>query len=221
MDSQLQEVVRSAIRNSIKKGDELDEILKQCKEIIEQETNAAYADEPTRNIDELERLAYYDILAGCWNRNCFEVRRTTYDTKHMVIALVDIDSMKVVNDSFGHIAGDRYLRHIVDQMHEEFRQVFRLGGDEFLILTTRHSKSTTEQILSRIDGISFGVFWKHTNVSMSDVMAAADRRMYASKVQKKLERMKGHEIARYSEADKSAITELYLRLQKEDQDESI
>jgi len=91
----------------------------------------------------LRQLVITDALTGCYNRRFFEEvigreieRHRRYEIPLSLI-FVDVDRFKAVNDSFGHEAGDRVLRHVAGFLTREIREadyVFRWGGDEFLIL---------------------------------------------------------------------------------------
>lgn len=97
-------------------------------------------------VAELERLLETDELTGLLNRRGFEaaVRRTlagaTRYRETGVLALIDLDRFKHVNDSHGHAAGDAALRHIGRVLSENVRATdyaARLSGDEFAILWVR------------------------------------------------------------------------------------
>lgn len=97
-------------------------------------------------VTELERLLETDELTGLLNRRGFEaaVRRTlagaTRYRETGVLALIDLDRFKHVNDSHGHAAGDAALRHVGHVLNENIRATdyaARLSGDEFAILWVR------------------------------------------------------------------------------------
>ena len=87
----------------------------------------------------LRRLAFHDSLTGLPNRSLFE-RRIAETLKlgvPAVVAFLDLDDFKRVNDSLGHAAGDRLLEIAGDRLRRALRDddtVARLGGDEFAIL---------------------------------------------------------------------------------------
>jgi diguanylate cyclase (GGDEF)-like protein/PAS domain S-box-containing protein len=93
--------------------------------------------------DELEHQALYDSLTHLPNRALFEdrleqaARRSKRLEKTFAVAYVDLDDFKVVNDSFGHPAGDRLLKRVADRLCKAIREedtVARIGGDEFMLL---------------------------------------------------------------------------------------
>jgi diguanylate cyclase (GGDEF)-like protein/PAS domain S-box-containing protein len=98
----------------------------------------------TRRAEKLiAHLAYHDPLTGLPNRLLFQDRfdRAILHArrrKHLLgILFLDIDRFKVVNDSLGHAAGDRFLRRVAERLVRSVRAcdtVVRLGGDEFVVL---------------------------------------------------------------------------------------
>jgi diguanylate cyclase (GGDEF)-like protein len=122
--------------------------------------------------------------------------------QQFVVLFVDVDGFKRVNDAYGHLVGDGVLREVACRLKScvrEHDQVVRFGGDEFVVLAERISASTDIQpIIDRIhailedpitlpDGettltVSIGVTEASPDHrSPDDVLAAADRAMYASK----------------------------------------
>lgn len=110
--------------------------------------------------EEINRLAYYDFLTGLPNRVLFqekvEERITTAKAFGHKFALLflDLDNFKVVNDSMGHGAGDRFLREVSKRIREllpETATLARLGGDEFsLLLRKTHSPEEVARICGEI-----------------------------------------------------------------------
>lgn len=85
------------------------------------------------------KQAMVDSLTGCSNRLRFDqlIDNKTILEKDSALLIVDIDDFKAINDSFGHSVGDFILKELVSIMEScvrESDQVFRVGGDEFVIL---------------------------------------------------------------------------------------
>jgi diguanylate cyclase (GGDEF)-like protein len=85
----------------------------------------------------------YDYLTGLPNRALLRshldraISRSERNAKHLALIFLDIDRFKLINDSYGHLAGDALLRQIADRLKQSVRRsdfVARLGGDEFAIL---------------------------------------------------------------------------------------
>jgi len=92
---------------------------------------------------ELSHLAFHDALTGLPNRAMLTehldlaLARSRRAGTHVAVLFVDLDDFKLVNDDFGHAAGDELLRAVAGRLCETVRQtdtVARQGGDEFLIL---------------------------------------------------------------------------------------
>jgi diguanylate cyclase (GGDEF)-like protein/PAS domain S-box-containing protein len=98
-----------------------------------------------RQQEQLETIAYHDILTGLPNRLLVSDRltqalaQTERSGKILVVGYLDLDDFKPINDSFGHEAGDKVLIEIARRMQETVRvndTVARVGGDEFVFLLT-------------------------------------------------------------------------------------
>lgn len=109
----------------------------QAEQVIaEQKARIAY----------LETLSETDVLTGLANRRGLELflrRSLAASRRHGelgVLAFIDLDAFKSINDTFGHEAGDKVLCHTADLLLENVRAtdlVARLGGDEFVVVLTR------------------------------------------------------------------------------------
>ncbi len=93
---------------------------------------------------QLQALALTDALTGLPNRHWVnqhlpELIRENPEGKYFATLFIDLDNFKSINDSFGHQAGDDYLKDIGEALRASVRQhdhVARLGGDEFMVLLT-------------------------------------------------------------------------------------
>jgi diguanylate cyclase (GGDEF)-like protein len=98
--------------------------------------------ELSRLKEELRHQAYHDPLTGLGNRSLFAEQvnaRLAHPGPGLlpVVLFIDLDDFKVVNDSLGHVAGDRLLVAVADRVRNSIRSgdvAARLGGDEFAIL---------------------------------------------------------------------------------------
>ncbi len=106
----------------------------------------------TMTREEIITAIYTDILTGIWNRSAFEVSPTS-----PFIAIVDLDSLKWVNDNAGHRTGDVLLTHVARTIQKMFGDsAFRLSGDEFVV--RGDSVEALARLLNTKDRIfSFGV----------------------------------------------------------------
>jgi diguanylate cyclase (GGDEF)-like protein len=90
-----------------------------------------------------EFQASHDALTGLWNRRAIlekiqqELDRSGRDGTNLGIAIADVDHFKLVNDNYGHLAGDAVLRELarrIDSSLRSYDSVGRYGGEEFIIL---------------------------------------------------------------------------------------
>lgn len=150
----------------------------------------------------LEYLSYHDQLTGLYNRRYFEEELLRIDVERrlpLTVVMSDVNGLKLVNDSFGHAAGDELLKKVSEIMKEGLRSddiVARLGGDEFVILLPNTSEAEAEQIIDRIKAlaskekvgtvdisISFGYEAKTTKEEkVQDILKKAEDFMYKKKL---------------------------------------
>lgn len=121
-------------------------------------------DEHLRNVA-LKRAAEHDRLTGLFNRASFDrklaaaMRRA--DTEPVMVALLDLDGFKDVNDTLGHLVGDRVLVALAAHLHQRIgRGMFlaRWGGDEFALLfpptmTLAEAGDFLEQLIAELDDV--------------------------------------------------------------------
>lgn len=157
---------------------------------------------------EIEYLSYHDQLTGVKNRRYFDEALMTYDEPcyyPLALIVVDINGLKLTNDAFGHLVGDRLLIEATMTLKREIRgkdTVARIGGDEFVIImpnTSRDEAILLSERLSQlfhdkaIEGLpisaSFGEAVKvDDSLSISEVFNLAEDRMYHHKVSEKQSR---------------------------------
>ena len=108
--------------------------------------------------EDLERAAGHDALTGLPNRRTFEaeLRRRIGLSKRrglgFTLAMVDLDHFKLVNDSFGHPEGDAVLRRAGEAIRLSLRgsdRIFRLGGEEFVLLLETTDDAGVDDLLNR------------------------------------------------------------------------
>jgi diguanylate cyclase (GGDEF)-like protein len=136
-----------------------------------------------------------------------EIARAVRTRSPLAVALIDIDHFKMVNDTYGHLAGDKALRAVTDALREQLRSydlAGRFGGEEFAILLPQtreeHALSIADRLRMHIAGmsvpvsddgkpencirltISVGVApLDDTNRELTDLLAAADSALYHAK----------------------------------------
>ncbi len=155
----------------------------------------------------LEKYAFRDMLTGAYNRHFFEMKKDTIlETSQSVITLVmcDIDNLKKVNDIYGHAEGDNYIKSCSKTLFSSVRKkdlIFRIGGDEFLIMLPDTEENASKVIINRIyenlelpkydksfgTGLSIGSATSQVNNSRDFIalMDQADKAMYRNKQEHK------------------------------------
>ncbi|MFA7674493.1 MAG: sensor domain-containing diguanylate cyclase [Endomicrobiia bacterium] len=113
----------------------------------------------TSLFNKISALVITDGLTGLYTRTYFierlqeEIERANSNNLSMVIAMIDIDHFKSVNDKYGHIAGDMLLRQIADILRKRFREIdiiARYGGEEFTIFISQTAITDGFAILEEI-----------------------------------------------------------------------
>jgi diguanylate cyclase (GGDEF)-like protein len=178
-----------------------------CEEIIELRSNQF---ELQARLQDAEELADHDALCPVFNRRAFEreVRREIahagrFETPLSLI-FIDLDRFKLVNDIFGHIAGDEVLLRVSEILIRNIREtdiVGRLGGDEFGVVLSqaseRDARRKADHLATLIDAIivrdanaggrsvriggSCGVVEWRSGETAGDLIARADQDMFANK----------------------------------------
>lgn len=107
--------------------------------------------------DKLEYLSYTDILTGAKNRTYFEEVEKRYSEEGKLplgVIMGDANGLKLVNDTFGHRQGDKLLTDITEvlkNVSKNVGEVFRIGGDEFVILVPEASLKQCEELILEIE----------------------------------------------------------------------
>jgi diguanylate cyclase (GGDEF)-like protein len=224
----------SGIQHILRNPAEPQEILRAVNESLKQPTIPArlpqtgqlqrehlqlLADKLYQKVSELEKandrlrsLSITDVLTGLNNRRGFMIlatgllkfaRRAAYS---VCLLYIDLDSLKYINDTFGHAAGDTAITHFARILTETFRDsdvIGRLGGDEFvvLIIDATESDLTSMQVRlqSNVDAhnlqsergyalsLSLGVIRvdPDSTITMEELLYEADAAMYQHKKNRK------------------------------------
>jgi diguanylate cyclase (GGDEF)-like protein/PAS domain S-box-containing protein len=156
--------------------------------------------------EELARLADTDPLTGLWNRRRFASeldRHLTLSSRYGprgALLMVDIDGLKQVNDTHGHLAGDEAIMTTADLLRAHLREsdvTARIGGDEFAVLLPAASRGQAATVANALVDAARGTrgLGAHTALSLSigiaeiaeistdaaRLFALADRSMYEVK----------------------------------------
>jgi diguanylate cyclase (GGDEF)-like protein len=118
-----------------------------------------YAIERHRSRVLLQQLSFNDELTGLLNRRGFlsmaqqQLKIALREDWELVLLFADLDSLKNINDNFGHPEGDRALKSVATVLNKTFRTsdiIARLGGDEFIVLALNAPAAGVQTMTSRL-----------------------------------------------------------------------
>lgn len=191
--NQLSNTTAKAI-NAIKEKDEkaLAAVLKETQKL-------------RREIEHLKEAVYKDELTRAYNRKWMKEHYLNEEAdifaQSGTLIMIDLNYFKEVNDTHGHIIGDKVLVYISNELKKITHNVIRYGGDEFIIIfpdkTSFKSDITTiesarEHIISKklkanehkfIVSFSYGGVEFKSGDDLGDTIALADKKMYDDKIQ--------------------------------------
>ena len=153
-------------------------------------------------VKHLKELAYKDALTGLLNKNGMD---HFWDrckvNEQLAVLFLDLNRFKSINDSLGHDVGDLLLQAVGGKLSQfaskRKRHIFRIGGDEFVIVAKGYSQKEAEQLAVRIlekttrnyqlgdhnlfVSVSIGISMSHGKVEHSRLLKEADTAMYKAK----------------------------------------
>ncbi|ONI68873.1 GGDEF domain-containing protein [Kribbella sp. ALI-6-A] len=150
------------------------------------------------------RAAREDPLTGVGNRRALDERMSAAldSGRSIAVIAIDVDNLKVVNDNHGHASGDEVLRRVAQLLTEQSRAedvVVRAGGDEFVVVLDNPDERGARELVERIRNaaerisagaaepwfamlrLSIGQASSTDGIPITELLAEADRRMYAEK----------------------------------------
>jgi len=153
-------------------------------------------------LDAMENAAYSDPLTGLANRRLLmsvaqhEIARHRRTDERFTVVMLDLDDFKLLNDRFGHAAGDEMLCDVADVLTQALRSqdtIARLGGDEFCVIApaTANPRPLAEKISGAVAGASRGHEALRTSIGVAIfpedgstielLLRTADERMMSAK----------------------------------------
>lgn len=158
-------------------------------------------------IEEQRKRAMHDALTGLPNREAYqervaqEIHRIQRYGGKLSLMVCDIDLFKRINDTYGHLAGDKVLKIIAKSLQKNLRDsdfIARFGGEEFVALmpetSVNEAKIVAEKLRKKVEGspfnfkkepvqitISFGISEFAQGETLDEVFARADKALYKAK----------------------------------------
>ena len=147
-------------------------------------------------------LSYHDELTGLYNRRFYEEELHRLNTKRnypLTLLMGDVNGLKIINDSFGHISGDELLKTAAEVFNKVCRKddiITRLGGDEFIILLPKTNLTQADKMVTRIkkelatrkiESINISISFGHASITSEEqdigkVFVDAENAMYQKKL---------------------------------------
>jgi diguanylate cyclase (GGDEF)-like protein len=169
-------------------ADEVEEFHSRLRMIIDR----AIASAVGHGLERLGEEAYCDALTGLLNRRAFErdvrreVARAARHGRTCAVVLIDLDGLKVINDTHGHATGDRALCSLALALAMEIRaadSAYRIGGDEFALLLPDTPALEAVALVSRLAPRAPSFSWGTAScpaqgVNAARLVQAADRSLY-------------------------------------------
>jgi len=148
----IKQVVSEKKREDLKRAQIARENMKMLRERIAEADK--HAREMSKRAEELKMFAMKDGLTGLYNRKAFDIKiqdtleKAREAGEPLTVILLDVDRLKEINDTFGHVAGDKILEKVGQTLKETFREndfLVRYGGDEFVVLIGRLTEKMARQ----------------------------------------------------------------------------
>ena len=165
-----------------------------------------------RNRQKLISETFVDELTGLYNRRGLNslgeqaLHLAQRENRDLLLAFIDLDGLKAINDSFGHKAGDKSITDVAYLLRQTFRKsdiLVRLGGDEFAVIAQGKTRQDGERIMRRLSeateelnraqpnacklslSIGFAHYDSAAKQSLMELLEQADADMYKHKRAKK------------------------------------
>lgn len=147
-----------------------------------------------RNFTVVKNAGTTDALTGLQNRLAFDRWMEQINAAALIrfgCVYIDVNELHTVNNRDGHEAGDQMLIEIARLLLAQFAvdTVYRIGGDEFVVLSEKMEKEEMVDRMAHIDRIlsqrnyyiSYGITWESENIDPRDLVHVAEERMYEAK----------------------------------------
>lgn len=200
----LQKSASSSAKKLSESADKAISALKDKDEAILQEV-LKETQELQREVERLKKSVYKDELTNVYNRKWLHDYYLEDNSQNFkkdgTLVIIDLNYFKAINDTYGHIIGDKVLIYMASQFKKTKEGIIRYGGDEFIIIF--EASTTIKEAVLKINKIreeiirkslvvkessfkvsfSFGVCEFKKGDSISDIVESADSDMYQDKIE--------------------------------------
>jgi diguanylate cyclase (GGDEF)-like protein len=200
-----EDAIKSGASDLIFKPVKLNELVLRINRVLRERY---LLDQRDKMIRQLQRLTIEDPLTGLFNsRYLFdqldkEINRAKRYLHSLSLMFIDIDKFKTINDTYGHMIGDKVLWHIANRLKDCLRSndtAYRFGGDEYTIIlpetTLPEAKFVADRIMRKFDhepltindrpiskiSLSIGITEYQINEGIEQLLHRADVTMYEAK----------------------------------------
>jgi diguanylate cyclase (GGDEF)-like protein len=158
-----------------------------------------------KEVEKLKKSVYKDELTHVYNRkwlhDYYLSNESDIFNQDGILAIIDLNYFKQINDTYGHIIGDKVLIFIANQLKKSKQRVIRYGGDEFIMIFSKELsmqnafnslKNIRENVISKKlksndssfkVSFSFGLAKFNVNDDLASIIELADKNMYNDKIE--------------------------------------
>ena len=167
--------------------------------------------EEANQAETYKKLAFIDIATGVYNKTAWytladEFDEAKYPKGETCVMIFDMNNLKKVNDSLGHLVGDKMIKAFCNCLVKvigENGKIYRVGGDEFVCVINGLSRENVMTILDQFDeavknqeeseykfsaAYGYEFFTPHSPADFKNALKKADEKMYSKKLEMKLAR---------------------------------
>ena len=210
LDIKTGDEIEVLLRSMVKMENDIDSYIENLTMTREQLSTAR------QEADDMNVLAHKDALTGIRNKLAYDKETAALDSgiaegmKEFGIAMIDLNSLKYINDTYGHECGNKAIKLLSKTVCEIFAHspVFRIGGDEFAVILRRHDYENIVQLQNDFESrliefaddetlypwdkisaaLGYALFDERRDHCAEDVFKRADEAMYERKKEMKADR---------------------------------
>lgn len=158
--------------------------------------------------EKLKYFAFHDPLTGCLNRRAFETAlrrefsRAKRHSRDLSLVFMDVDKFKLINDRYGHGAGDKALAYVAETIQSLIRDediLARFAGDEFVLILPETSASKADILMKRVRSCLVTHPLQHQDIVIPISVSCGVASIHGEHIERETDLVKNADIALYSE----------------------